>query len=568
MPQPGDPERAMINPLVSSPMRWLVFGILLMALASCRAHAQASTAEGEPTTGSPAVAQQRLPASGGDGHGWFALPGEAALTFPTLYHLPPGAEPGTVRGGPRLVNFPEMIASSEDRVVLVMPRERIDPVRRSDASGKPEAASEPTTPARLIRRVQTLRVVKTSTGTWDYLPRGREPIALPSLPGRGELRGVVRSEDSLFALIQGAPRDESEFADASAREDLFLVLREGEARWESFTLPSGWDVESSAAIVASANRIVLLQGDAAWQAPSRAAARGVSGMWSPVDFDTEMSGASFATAGSSIIVAHAEPDRIALDLLREGTTTRLGVIDHAAEQYAIIGGGDLLTVIWRGEGDRTRLRATVISAITGDVLFDDYAKTNAVVSGREIQSLGLLVGALMLTILVFVLRPEEALGGIVLLPVGYALASPLRRVLAVLLDLAPSLVAAALIFHVSGQELLDAAVLSDSSTTRGALALGTAFLVTGIHSTLGEWLFGRTIGKAICRCRTISVRGERPKLWQAALRTFVKLLFPPFALFLFLDLRRRHPGDLVAGTAVIQRQRPGADDDEDEPSPS
>jgi uncharacterized RDD family membrane protein YckC len=540
-----------------------------LTLTACPTRAQTVAAQPEPGKKTPSDATPlRLPASGGDGHGWFALPGEAALTFPTLYHLPPGSEPGTVRGGPRLTNFPEMIASSEDRVVLVMPRERIDPAKRTSEPGQSEATSEPSPPARLIRRVQTLRVVKSSAGLWDYFPRGREPVALPSLPGRGELRGVVRAESTLFALIQGAPRDDSQFADASAREDLFLVLREGEVRWESFPLPVGWEVESSAAIVTSASRIVLLQGDAAWQAPSRAAARGVPGVWSPVEFGAVMSGASFATAGSSIIVAHAEPDRITLDLLREGTTTRLGVIDHAAEQYAIIGGGDLLTVIWRGEGDPTRLRATVISAITGDVLFDDFAKTNAVVSGREIQSLGLLVGALMLTILVFVLRPEEALGGVVLLPDGFALASPLRRVLAVLLDLAPSLVASALIFHVSGRELLDAAVLSDNSTTRGALALGAAFLLTGVQCTLGEWLFGRTIGKAICRCRTISVRGERPKLWQAALRTFVKLLFPPFALFLFLDLRRRHPGDLVAGTAVIQRRRPGAEGDGDEPPPS
>ena len=88
-----------------------------------------------------------------------------------------------------------------------------------------------------------------------------------------------------------------------------------------------------------------------------------------------------------------------------------------------------------------------------------------------------------------------------------------------------------------------------------------------MHSALGEWLFGRTIGKAITRCRTATLKGERPRLWQASLRSLVKLLFPPFALFMFLDARRRHPGDLVSGTVVLQRVRhdgeaapPGGDD--------
>ena len=557
----------MIRAIALSPTRWLLLAALVCA-TTLRANAQEiERAEPAPRSAPEAVSSspQPLPASGSGAHGWFTLPGESGLTFPTLYHLPPGADPGTVRGGPRLVTFPEAIASSGDRVVLIMPRERVDPARRAGDANPQEAQASASRPARLIRRVQSIRVVKTGAGTWDYLPRGREPIALPSLPGRGELRGVVRADDALFAMIQGAPLDEGDYAADAAREDILLILRDGEVEWAPLPLPSNWAVGSPGAIVASASRVVLLQDNAAWQLSSRIAAHGADGAWAPVEFDTDMADASFASAGASIVVAHATPEYISLDLLREGTATPLGVIDHAAEQYAIVGGGDLVTVIWRGEGDRTRLRATVISAITGEVLFDDFAQTNAVVTGREIQSLGLLVGALMLTILVFVLRPEEALGGVVLMPDGFALASPLRRLLAVVLDLAPALIASALIFQVSGSQLLDAAVLSDSSTTRGALALATAFLITGIHSTLGEWLFGRTIGKAICRCRTISVRGERPKLWQAALRTFVKLLFPPFVLFLFLDVRRRHPGDLVAGTAVIQRRRAGAGEDEETP---
>lgn len=522
----------------------------------------ASTGQADDATTTPFA----MPASGGGGeHGWFALPGQAGLTFPALYHLPPGAEPGTVRGGPRLVHFPEAIASWGDRVVLVMPRERVDPAQTRGAEGdRPEVAGRNDPPARLIRRVQSLRVARSPAGSmWEYLPRGREPIAMPSLPGRGELRGLAMHRDALFALIQGAPADAVEVGFDGPRRDVLLVLIEGAPEWSTKPLPPDWSPERPASIVLLNEHVIVIQGRRSWRADANELASGEPS-WLDAGLAAPAHDETLASSGSSLVAARAERDRIVVELIREGVRIPLGVVEHRVEQFAIVGGAEAITVVWRGEGDAARLHATVISAISGDVLFDDFARTNAVVSGREIQSLALLVGALMLTILVFVLRPEEALGGAVVMPDGFALAAPMRRVVAVLLDLLPMLTLCAYAFGVSAGAMLEAAALSDESTTRAAAALGLGFLLTGVHSTLGEWLFGRTLGKAIVRCRTITVRGERPRLWQAALRNLVKLLFPPFALFLFLDLRRRHPGDLVAGTAVLQRHAasdvPGSDD--------
>lgn len=538
-----------------------IAAILLATLCVApAARAQTETRPGAPApaAGEPAV----LPASGGDGHGWFALPGQSGFAFPTLYHLPPDAEPGTVRGGPRLLDFPEAIASHADRVVLVMPPERVDPPHTGGAgAGGGEAAQQAgarnDAPARLIRRVQTLRVARSAaSGMWSYYPEGRSPIALPSLPGRGDLRAVVKTDAALFALLAAAPADAVRTGFDAPREDALLTLADGSLEWRRRTLPPDWREGAPAAMVVVGERVVLLQPGRSWHAETDALAR-ADALWSDAGVRADVDGAIIVSAGSSIVSARPEADRVALHLLREDTRIELPAVMHAAEQLAVIGGAEAITVVWRGEGEPNRLRTTVVSAISGAVLYDDFARTNAVVSGREIQSLALLVGALMLTILVFVLRPEEALGGVVMIPEGYALASPARRVLAVLLDLAPPLVGCSALFGVSGAELLDAAVLSDNSTTRAAAALGVAFLLTGAHSVLGEWLFGRTFGKALLRCRTITVRGERPRLWQASMRTFVKLLFPPFVLFLFLDLRRRHPGDLVAGTVVLQRRRRG-----------
>lgn len=484
-------------------------------------------------------AHRPLPSAGAGEHGWFALPGQQRLNFPTLYHLPPNAEPGTVRGGPRLSEFPEALAAHGDRVVLVMPRERVE--NDADTLGAEGAGAA----ARLIRRVQTIRVARAAArGVWDYFPRGRDPVAMPSLPGRGELRGVAMTADALYALLQGAPDD------AGTRRDVLLVLDEGAREWRERPLPAGWVVEQPGSIISLGGRLALLQRSTVWEVDQ------ADGPWRRTHTVEPIAGAVVAAAGSSIILARATPERITLELLRDDVVVPLGAVEHAPEDFAVIGGSDLITVVWRGEGDATRLRAAVVSAISGDVLYDDVARTNAVVTGREIQSLALLVGALMLTILVFVLRPDDALAGAIVIPEGYALASPLRRVGAVLLDLLPPLAVCAAAFGVSGSELLHAAVLSDDATTRGALALGVAFMITGLHSVLGEWLFGRTLGKAVLRCRTLTTRGERPRLWQTGLRTLVKLLFPPFALFLFLDARRRHPGDLASGTVVVQRHTP------------
>ncbi|MGP1309172.1 MAG: RDD family protein [Phycisphaerales bacterium] len=559
----------MSRPVVSSRVNPPVARILtaffaLLALVCATAPAQPSDA---PVA--QAARPTWLPSAGGERHGWFALPSEG-LGFPALYHVPPESDPGTIRGGPRLRDFPEALASAGERVVIVTPPERLEAQGDADSATGDEQTervrNDP--PARLIRRVQWLRTSRSAPGSiWTYHPSGREPIAMPSLPGRGDLRGLAMNEHAVFALMQGAPASQGEHGLDGPREDRLYVLPEGAREWAISTLPSDWSTDEHGVLVMLGERLVLIQTNRAWESRPLSAEPGVI-EWSPSGLSAPVGASRVTTSGSSLVVVHAEPERITLELVRESSRTPLATIEHQARDLAVVGGGEHVTVVWRGEGDPTRLRATVISAISGAVLYDDFARTNAVVSGREIQSLALLVGALMLTILVFVLRPEEALGGAVVVPPGYALAAPMRRVAAVLLDLAPMLVACAFAFGVSAREMLDAAVLSDDSTTLGAAALGVAFILTAVHSTLSEWLTGRTLGKAILRCRTYSVKGERPRLWQAALRTLVKLLFPPFALFLFLDIRRRHPGDLVAGTVVFQRHdRPEAGEESDPDQP-
>lgn len=524
-------------------LRLLLAFAIVVGVAGARVRVVAAPSEAHASP-RPAV----LPTAGSGGHGWFADEGQRGLTFPSVYHLPPGLEPGSVRPGPRVAETPVALASWGERVLLVLREERADlPASRDRAAGADAAASAEERPerVRLIRRVLTVTARPgPATGMWEYIPRGRDPIAMPSLPGRGTLVGVAMTGGGAYALLSGL--DDG---------DQLLTLPDGARGWTPMALPDGWISGRQAFLVGADDRVVLLQrgetGSFAWRS---AATGGEGASWEREAVDLRESDRAVVFAGGSLVAASIEDEgRVSLHLLRMGERHHLATVEHGFDRLGVFGQGDAVVVVWRGGVEPTRLRTVAVSAATGALLYDGPARTSAVVSGREIQSLALLAGALMLTILIFVLRPEDAVNAAIVVPEGYALASPMRRVLAVLIDLALPLALCAAAMGVSAGELLAAAALSESATTGASLALGLGALIAGAHSALSEWLTGRTVGKLVTRCRTCTIKGERPRLWQTGLRSLVKLLFPPFALFLFLDPRRRHPGDLVSGTVVVQR---------------
>jgi len=92
--------------------------------------------------------------------------------------------------------------------------------------------------------------------------------------------------------------------------------------------------------------------------------------------------------------------------------------------------------------------------------------------------------------------------------------------------------------------------------------IGVGFLL----GTLGEWLFGRSVGKALTGCETVSpvfaksdsgqVSPEvrRVSLGRAVVRNSFKWLIPPVAMAGVSSPERRHRGDMAAGTAVVVRE--------------
>jgi uncharacterized RDD family membrane protein YckC len=169
----------------------------------------------------------------------------------------------------------------------------------------------------------------------------------------------------------------------------------------------------------------------------------------------------------------------------------------------------------------------------------------------------------MVVVVAVVLRPEP-LGPALTLPKGVQLAEPGRRVIGAAIDLLIAAAVAAAMLGVPVSQLLTVNVLFGESGGVEAmlLILGVGFGLT----TLGDGLFGRSIGKAITGCEvvcpgaavpgsdgTVEPRLVRPSLWRAALRNLVCWSLPPVAMWGLANPDHRHRGDIAAGTAVVVR---------------
>jgi len=111
-----------------------------------------------------------------------------------------------------------------------------------------------------------------------------------------------------------------------------------------------------------------------------------------------------------------------------------------------------------------------------------------------------------------------------------------------------------------------AMALSGLSTALGGLGAAIQFIVIFAiqwgYGAISEWLFhGKTPGKAMLGLRTVSERGLRITLLQAAIRNLVRtvdflpILYAVGGTTALLDPRGRRLGDLAAGTVVIHERR-------------
>jgi hypothetical protein len=521
-----------------------------------------------PAAAAPAV-------SGGVSHSWVALPtadgGSAIVHLPRRIAGPPGAdaEDGSVRLATRLPARPERLAAWDATVYLAFPAEELGGGKRH-------------------RRVVSLTVEQGPIGgSWVSDTDARLPV-LPSLPGDGWLDGFVGSSPGPAALIR-------EKGDAGLRR-YALLLYDG-SRWQGANLPDQWwgsterRAGASLRLVASADGLALLtvggERPGLWTAtlPARPSADGWALEWQFRGLSFEAAGRAapppdspvYLTAGH-LVYASRTPDGRTAEIWSP-TPARCLLLQRVrgiAEDVAVASLDQVgrLGLVWQeypedqvsGQAKRSasepRTRVVEVSVTSGQVLYDGPAKVGAPVSQQELKILAVLLVGVMAVVLLFVLRPD-ARGAPLTLPKGVTLAEPGRRLVAGFIDLAAAALIASGLARASPMELLTPAhLLNDPESLEAILmVLGIGCL----HCTLGEGLFGRSLGKALSGCEvarvvigktedgSISVALERPALWRAAVRNLVRWAIPPLALSGLSSMDHRHRGDLAAGTVVIVR---------------
>lgn len=534
-------------------MRSSIF-ILLAVLAWVMGGA-AILADSLPGAGAPALA-------GADraGHAWVCVPLRSDGPGLAVLHLPPRDEESP-EGSAQVVmtlpgpDAPERLAAWESKLYLAFRPER--------AAGVSQ------------RRVLVLSVEQGPGGGWAVPNEGQNLPPLPALPGDGALAGLAGSVAGPAALIE---RGEGESLTSE------LLIDVGTA-WQKFDLP---DSARSARLllVGSSDGLELVAPDLRRAWSGRFAGRStlewaihplsfqrLDGQPAPAPRDAgALMGESLVYwirtgAGLQVWTATAEACYLAADLPRVGKACSVAPLTADGR----------LAVVWAETMPvKTQARPELVGApkpppqeswphllelslYTGRVLYDGEARVNGPVSSQELKLLALVLAVVMAVILLFVLRPDRD-GAPLTLPREVMLADPLRRVVAGAIDLFVAGTLAGQATSLSLGDLLSLTRLLTETTPLEGLVVTVGIGV--IHCSLGEWLWGRSIGKAITGCEVVwpvikAPEGQirpvlrRPSLWRAVARNIIKWVLPPVAISGIFTPERRHGGDIVAGTVVI-----------------
>lgn len=519
-------------------------GVILASLLwlICGAGAQPLPGAGSPSRG-PGT---------GTSHAWVCLPVRPDGSSVIVLHVPargPGVADGSVSKAAELPQRPERLAAWENRLYIVFPRE---------AAG----------PGKTQRRVLELSVEPGSTpGQWNVPEEARLP-ALPSLPGDGALTGLAGTSVGPVALLQRAARP---------AELMVLALSE----WKAVALPEGLVDASGVTLAASADALELIDAPhtRVWTGKLRAVRGSVSVEWSVRDmpFATEGGVPGPAPEGDVLVLrdgyvywSQAPAGGIQLWSASRGGCQPLRSLPGVPATFsaAPLDGNGRIVVVWTeptpGNAPASgasphRPHIVEVSAFTGRVLFDGQAYSEGPMSAQELKLLAAILTAIMAVVLLFVLRPEGP-ASTISLPRDAALCDPGRRAAAAVFDAALAGLIAARFADVSLADLVSPGRLLASTGPLVFLVLtaGIGFAI----GTLGEWMWGRTPGKAMVGCavgvpRNATVDGtvtpvlDKPSLWRAAARNLIKWVLPPVALSGVFAPARRHRGDVVAGTAVV-----------------
>ncbi|MCA9283377.1 MAG: RDD family protein, partial [Phycisphaerales bacterium] len=222
-------------------------------------------------------------------------------------------------------------------------------------------------------------------------------------------------------------------------------------------------------------------------------------------------------------------------------------IDHS---FGMLGDEIIVAGVDRSERDAKLFSARL--ARDGTSEHTGALRPVSPISQRDVETLVVLIASAALTMILFLMRIGSAGQSVIRIPAGSSLAPTWRRAGAAVIDLAPGLFGVLWLWPMPE----GGSTMADLTMAYGPWPPVTVGAIMFVHSTVGEWLFGMTLGKAIAGCRTVSTRtGRRPTLAQAAGRNFVKVACPPLGMVQAMSPGRPEPWGFA--TVVIMPAREG-----------
>lgn len=442
--------------------------------------------------------------------GWIVL-GDPPMG-PLLMRLPAREPPGTLRRAAVFAANPALMACRGMELALIYPPERAE-------------TGEGAWRVRLIEMSADGSPVKTTP--------------LPPVPTGATPAGVIVSGRGPVILL----------TNAAGRNEL---VRLETNQWRPIALPGEIDATVPAELLCIDDRPALWQdadqgGMAAlWRMMHRTAGSDAE-PWHASRMPAAGRGARLLTLDRQIVAVDRGPggESLSFSLLRPAGRLPIASIEIGDSEHWVVASGGVISTIWRSRDAPGKLHAAVLAPM-GTVLYRGPALTTPPVAGRELEWLALILGSVLLTVAVFVFRPGTLSGGAVILPPRTALAEPWRRAAAGVLDALAAVVLAWLVWRFSTGDSAGIASVVKASGARFVLLAAGAGIVA---STLAEALWGRTLGKALCRCRTVDASGRKPRFSLIVLGQVLRFLCPPLGLAWLIETPHR-PLRLL-GLAVV-----------------
>jgi len=557
----------------------------------------------------PLAAAGSVQPSGPDGspdssHGWAVIRADNLVPW-ALIHIPPRmasnpaqsggpAQDGSARIAAALGSEPLAIAAVGNRVYMAF---AVDTPGGND-----------------MRRVLSVAAIRSPVSQlWLTEPPGRFE-AFPSLPAAGELHSLAGLADGPMALMTSPTPGGQTLSLRLLLGSRWISVeppvdasppRDG-IRWSAFASGSGCTLIARRGATIELWRCTLLVPRAEPLPPSdtpnavstinNAPLTSIAPVWShreiisvPAAFKADSaSDGPMLWHADELVCAHQSEGVLRFAAwAKERGWRDVAQIDGVAERAAVLplhDCGRVLTLwttphkgVTSGVSGRVPLDRSIheISLSTGRLMYGGALKLAGPVSTSDYRFVMLSLLMVSATVLLFVLRPDEAVA--FQLPPGFALAETPRRILATIVDFAVVYFA---VWQVMGHSASD---LGSSLAWRshGSSVFFTALAASCLLNTLLEGLTGRTLGKRLMGCRV--VRGytlaqgsplppdaadspnpppnpqrdpERdpppppPGLGPAMIRNAVKWGLPPLAFMGLIDPEGRGRGDQLARTGV------------------